>query len=178
MALALHRGLETYLQNALNLGPGIDVGIVGHVVVLMSFAEVHPPCQFADNNKIYPLQEFVFQRAFVQQAVEGGYRTDVGKESQFLAHGQQTLLGAHGRGGVVVVFQVANGGEEYGVGPHTYLMGTLGIRVAHLVDGMGAADGLLVAELMVELTGNGIHHVDALLHDFRSDTVAGKNGYS
>ena len=114
----------------------------------------------------------------MQQAIIGEHRPYVGEQPKLLAHGQQSLLWAHGRCGVVVVFQIAYGRKEHGISPHAHLVGALGIRFAHNVDGMGAADGLLVGELMVELAGNGVHHGNTLFHDFRTYTVAGKNGNS
>ena len=57
-----HGHLEGYLQDALNLGTGVDVGIVCLVVVLILLAEVHATRQFAQHHEVGSLQEFVFQR--------------------------------------------------------------------------------------------------------------------
>ena len=111
----------------------------------------------------------------MQQTVEGGHRTDVGKETEFLAHGQQTRFGTDLRRGVIVVLQGADGRKEYGIGTHTHLVGTVGIRVAHLVDGMGTTDGLLVFELVSTLRGYRVEHSHTLFHDLRADTVTLKN---
>ena len=84
----------------------------------------------------------------MQQTVEGGHRTHIGEESQFLTHGEQTRLWADGQSGIVVEAQIAYGSEEHGIGSHTHLMGAVGIGITTDIDGMGATDGGLVFKLM------------------------------
>ena len=70
------------------------------------------------------------QRRLVQQRGKGGYGAYVGIETQLLAHSQQTLFGANLGGGVVVVFGVADGSEQYGIRLHAQPMGLFGIGVS------------------------------------------------
>ena len=176
MVAALTGHIERHAKDALNLGTGVDVGIVGAVVVLVFLSKVHAARELADDHEVGTSQELVLQGRLVEQAREGGDGTHVGVEAQFLAHGKQSLFGAHGSRGVVVEAQVAHGGEEHGIGTHAHLMGGLRIGVADEVDGMSATDGLLVGELVVELAGDGVHDGHSLLHDLGPDSVAGQNG--
>ena len=108
----------------------------------------------------------------MQQTVKGGYGTDVGKQAQLLAHGQQALFRPNLRRGVVVVFQVAHGSKENGIGTHAGVMGCLWIGVAHSIDGRSTDQRLLVVEHMPEFPGYGIHHSHTLCHNLRAYTVA------
>ena len=80
----------------------------------------------------------------MHEALEGLHGTDVGKETQLLAHGEQALFGAHLGGGVIVKLGVAYGREEYGIGLLTHLESLFGEGVALLVDGVSTTDGVLV----------------------------------
>ena len=93
-----------------------------------------------------------------------------------LAHGQQSLFWPYLCRGVVVKPQVADCRKEHGVGLHAGFVGLGRIRIADKVDGMSATNGLLIIEFMIKLLGNGVEHPNPLLHDFRTDAVAGENG--
>ena len=173
--MALHGHLETEFYDALNLRTGIDIGIVGLVVVLIPLAKVHTTSQFSQYHEVSTTNQFVFQRRLMQQTVEGSHRTDIGKESEFLTHGQQSYLRTNLSRGIVVVLQVAYGSKEYGIGPHTHLVGGIGIRIAHLVDGVSTTDGLFVLKLMSTLLGYRVEHSHTLFHDLGSDTIARQN---
>ena len=175
MLTASHRHLESYLQNTLNLRTGVDVGIVGFVIVLVFLSKIHTARQFADHHKVGTTQQFFFQGRLVQQTVERGHRTHIGKQSELLTHGQQTRLRTNLQRGIVVVLQVTHSSKQHGVGLHTHLVGAVGIRIAHLLDGMGATDGLLVFKLVSTLLSHSIKHGHTLFHNLRSDTIAREN---
>ena len=109
----------------------------------------------------------------MKQTAESLHRTYVGKESELLAHGQQSLLGAHLGRWIVVVLGVAHCCEEHRVGLLTSLEGLGWERVAAYIDGMGTCYGLGVLHFVAELGCNGIHDSHSLGHYLRSDTVAG-----
>ena len=175
MFTSRHGHLKGHLQDTLNLGTSVDIGIIGFVVVLIFLAEIHTARQFTDNHEVGSTQQFIFQRRLVQQTVEGSHRTDIGKESEFLAHGQQTGLWTHLGRRVVVILKVTNGSEEHSVGTHTNLVGGVRIRVAHLVDGVGTTNGTFVFKLVSALLGNSVKHSHTLFHDLRTDTIALEN---
>ena len=177
MLVALHGKLEGHLEDTLNLGACVDVGVVGLVVVLILLAEIHAARELANNHEVGTLEQLVLERRLVQKAVEGGHRAHVGKEPQLLAHGKQTLLGAHLGCGVVVETWVANGGKQNGVGIHAGLEGGLGEGIANGINGMGATDCLVERELMAEFLCHYLHHLYTLFHDLRSDSVAGEYCY-
>ena len=173
--VALHGHLETEFQDALDLGTGVDIGIVGHVVVLMLLSEVHAAREFAQHDEVGTADEFILQRRLVEQTVEGDDGTHVGIEAQFLTHGQQTGLGTDLGRWVVVELQVADGSKEHGIGTHTHLVGAVGIGISDGLDGMGATDGLLVFKLMSTLGGYRVEHSDTLFHNLGADTIACEN---
>ena len=107
----------------------------------------------------------------MDEAIEGSDWTDVGKEAQLLAHGQQALLGTHLGVGVIVELRVTHAGKEHGVGLHTGLESLFGERIAHLVDGICSTDGILVTQLMTELLAHSLGHCQALLHNLWSDAI-------
>ena len=111
----------------------------------------------------------------MDEAVEGSDRTDVGKQAELLAHGEQTLFGAHLGRGIVVKLRVTYGCKEHSIGLFAHLECLLGEGVAHLVDGMGTAEGFLVFHFMSELLGYGTHHCHALFHNLGADTIAREN---
>ena len=111
----------------------------------------------------------------MNEAVEGFHGTDVGIQTKLLAHGQQTLLGAHLGRGVVVKLRVADRGEQHGVGLLAHLEGLFGEGITHFVDGMGAAEGFLVAHFVTELLGYGTQHGHTLFHNLGADTVTGQH---
>ena len=141
----------------------------------MLLAEIHTARQLAQHHEVCPTNKFVLQRRLVQQTVEGCHWSHVGKESEFLTHGQQTCLRTDLGRWIEVVLQVTHSGKEHGVGTHTHLVRAVRIRVAHLVDGMGTTDGILVFKLVSALLGNRVEYSHALFHNLRADTVALKN---
>ena len=111
----------------------------------------------------------------MDETVESGDGAYVGKESQLLAHGEQSLFGTHLGVGVVVELRVADGCEKHGVALHAETEGFFGEGVADLVDGVGSADCILVGQFVTELFTYGLGYGKSLFHDFRSDAVAGQN---
>ena len=111
----------------------------------------------------------------MQQAVERGHRAHIGKEAQFLTHGQQTRLRTNLGRRVIIELERTYSGKEHSIGLHTHLVGTVGVRITYLVDGMGTTDGTLVFELMSALGSNGIEHSHTLFHNLWANTVALKN---
>ena len=109
MLVTLHGILETYAKDTLNLRTGVVVGVIRLVVVLILLAEVHTAGKLTDADEVSILHQLGTQGRLVYQALEGLYGADIGKETQLLAHSQQTLLRAHLGSGVVVKLGVANG---------------------------------------------------------------------
>ena len=133
-----HRHLESHFQNALNLRTRIDIGVKGLVVVLVFLTKIHASRQFANHHEVGTTQQFLFQRRLVEQTIKRGYRTDIGKESQFLTHSQQARFRAHLQRRIVVVFQVTNSSKEYCISTHTDIVGTVRIGIATSINGTGA----------------------------------------
>ena len=175
MLTTCHGHLEGHLQDALYLRTGVDVGIVCLVIVLILLSEIHAARQFTNHHEVSATQQFVLQRRLMQQTFKGGYRTDVGEQSQFLAHSQESRLRTYLQRGIIIEAQVAYSSKEYCISPHTHLMGAVGIRFATDVDGMGTTDGLLVFKLVSALRCNGIQHSHTLFHNLRADTIALEN---
>ena len=107
----------------------------------------------------------------MQKAREGGHGPYVGKQSELLAHGEESLLRSDRRGGIVVITQVAHGSKEYRISSHAHIVSGVGIRIANEVDGMCTTDGFFVFEFMMESLCNGIEDSNSLRHDLRSDTI-------
>ena len=175
MLVAAHGEVEGNLQNTLNLRAIIDVGIVSLLIVLILLAEIHSTRQLADNDEVGAFDELFLQRALMKQAVECGYRAHIGKESELLAHGQQTGFRAHLQRGVVVEAGITDSGKEHCVSIHTSLESLVGEGVATSIDAMGAADGFLISKLVAELLRHNVQHIDSLRHNLRSYTVARQN---
>ena len=108
--------------------------------------------------------------------IEGGHRTYVGKESKLLTHGEQPLFRSHLGSRVIIILQVAHSGEEDSIGTQADIVSGIGIRIANGLNSMCTTDCLLVGELVVELSCNGIEHGDALSHDFRAYSIARQDG--
>ena len=172
MLVALHGHLEAEFHDALNLRTGVDISIVGHIVVLMALAEVHTTREFAQYHEVGTTNEFILQGRLMQQAVERGHRAHVGKKAQLLTHSQQTYLWTDLRCRIVIVFQIAHSSEEYGVGLHTYLVGGVRIGIAHLVDGVCTTNSGGVSKLVAKLLGNCIEHSHTLFHNLRTNSIA------
>ena len=163
------------LQDALHFRAGVIVGVVGLVVVLIFFTEIHAAGELANAHEVGSVDELILQRTLVKQALEGLHGTDVGKQSELLAHGKQSLLGTHLGRWVVVELGVADRCKEHGIGLLADIVGLLGEGIAHLVDGMRTADGFRVTHFMTELLGNSRHHGHALFHNLRADTIASQH---
>ena len=61
MTTALLSHLEAYLEDTLNLRTGVDVGIVGLIVVLIFLTKVHTAREFAEHHEVGTTQEFILQ---------------------------------------------------------------------------------------------------------------------
>ena len=105
-ALGIFKG---NFQDALHLVARIGIGVVGIIVAFFLFSEIHAAGELTDADEIGATDEFVLQRRFVDEAVEGLNGTYVGKEAQLLAHGKESLLGTHFGVGVVVEARITNG---------------------------------------------------------------------
>ena len=169
--MAVHGKVESDLQNALNLRTIIDICIVCFLIVLVFLTEIHATCQLTDNHEVSTFDQFLFQWAFVKEAIEGSYRADIGEEAELLTHGEQTCLRTNLQCGVVVKTRISNSSEEHGISIHTRLEGLIGERVATSIDGVGAADRLLISEVVTELLCDHIQYVDSLWHDLRANTI-------
>ena len=175
MSLTRHRHLESHLQDTLDLRTSIDICIIGLVVVLILLAKIHASRQLANHHEVSSTQEFILQWRLMQQTVEGSHRTDIGKKSELLAHSQQTRFRTDLRCGVIIIFQRTHSRKEHGIGTHTDLVGSVGIRIAHLFDGMRPTNGLLVFKLVSALRCNRIKHCHTLFHYLWSDTITSQN---
>ena len=176
MLTTLHGHLKTQFHDTFNLRTGIDIRIVSFVIILISLTKVHATRQFAQHHEISPTNQLVLQRRLVKQAIESSHRTHIGKQAEFLTHGQQACFGTHLRRRIMIVLQIAHSGKKYGIRLHADLMGRIRIRISHLIDGMGTTDGFLIGELVATFSCNGIQHSHTLFHNLRTDTVARKNG--
>ena len=175
MLVTLHGILETYAKDTLNLGTGVVVGIIRLVIVLILLAEVHTAGKLTDADEVGILHQLGTQGRLVHQALEGLHGADIGKEAQLLAHSQQTLLGTHLGGGVIVKLGVTHGREEHGIGLLAHLEGLFGEGVAHLIDGMSATQGIFVAYVMSKLLTYGGHYIHTHGGYFGADTVTGQH---
>ena len=63
--MALHGHLEGYLQDALNLWTGIDIGVKGFIIVLIFLTKIHAARQLADDDKVGTTQQFFLQGRLV-----------------------------------------------------------------------------------------------------------------
>ena len=167
-------------QDALHLRAAVVVRVesILHTISidqgLLLLAEVHAAGQFADADEVGAAHQLILQGGLVDEAVERLHGTYVGIEAQLLAHGQESLLGTHLGGGIVVELRVAHAGKEHGIGLLARLERLFGEGVSHLVDGMGAAECFLVTNLMAELCGHCAEHGHALLHNLGADSVTGQ----
>ena len=150
--------VEGQAEDALDLGTGVDAGVIGRVPAVLPslLAEIHAAGEFPDAEEIGPVHEFGLQRGLVHEGLEGLHRTEVGVEPQLLADGQQSLLRPHFRRGVVVVFRVAHGAEQHGVARHAEGMrlGRIGIPAA--VDGACADITIGIRGLVAEFPADGV----------------------
>ena len=175
MVVPAARIVEAHAQYALYFRACIVVGVVCLVVVLILLAEVHSAGQLAYADEVGSVNKFLAQRRHVQKTLESLHRTYVGKQAEALAHGKQTLFGAHLGRWVVVKLGVANGCEQHSVGILACLVCLFGKGVAHFVDGVCAADGLGIFKLVSKLGGHCIQDGHSLFHYLRSDTIARQN---
>jgi cysteine synthase len=131
--------------------------------------------EFADAKEIGTIHQFRTKGRLMEQTFEGLHGTDVGKQSQFLAHSQQALLGTHFGSRVIVEFRVTYGREQYSIRIFTSLISGFGKRVTHLVYRVCTADGIFIVHFMSELLTHGSHHIHAYGRDFGADTVTGQH---
>ena len=108
------------------------------------------------------------------EAVKRLYGTDVGKESEFLAHGQKSLLRANLSIGVVVIFGIAYTGKEDSIGLLAHLEGLFGEGVAHLIYGMCTTESLLEGHLVTKAVGHSLQDGHTLFHNLGTDTITGQ----
>ena len=174
MLATLHGVLETNLQDAFYFGTGVEVGIICFIVVLVFLAEVHTSGQLANADKVRAIHQFRAERRLVNQAFESLHGTDIGKQSQFLAHGQQSLFGAYFGCRVIVEFRVAYGRKQYRIRILASLVRSFGERITHLIYRIRAADGVFITHFMSELLANGGHHIHAYSRNLGADTVTGQ----
>ena len=175
MFTAFHGIFKSDFQDTLNLRTGIHVRIIRLVIVLVFLTEVHATGQFADAKEIGTIHQFRTKGRLMEQTFEGLHGTDVGKQSQFLAHSQQALLGTHFGSRVIVEFRVTYGREQYSIRIFTSLISGFGKRVTHLVYRVCTADGIFIVHFMSELLTHGSHHIHAYGRDFGADTVTGQH---
>ena len=109
----------------------------------------------------------------MKQRRKCSYGTYVGVKSQLLAHTQQTLLGTDFGRGIVVVFGVADGAEQHGVGFAADFVRLLRVGIPRGVDGAGAHQRFAVGEVVRILPGDVVQRLDGLRDDLRTDAVAG-----
>lgn len=110
----------------------------------------------------------------MQQTVECAHRTDIGKQSEFLAHCEQTLFGTHREIRTVVKPKVANGGEQHGIRLAAHLICLFWERIARRVNSCGTDKGMHEMQTVSELSRHGISRLDTLtryFHRFRRPAV-------
>ena len=170
-----------YTQDALYLRTAVVVGVQGIFYALsierglLLLAEIHTAGQLTDADEVGTAYHLVLQGRLMYEAFESLYGTDIGIESQFLAHGQKSLLGTYLGTGVVVELRVTDAGKQHGIGFHAGLERVFGEGVTHLVDGVGATQGFLVGHFVAKLLSNGTAHGYTLLHNLRADTITGQH---
>ena len=170
--------LISHVQDTFHFGTRIVVGVecVFYTILvdgrLLLLTEVHTTGELTDADEIGTFHNLILQGRLVYEAVEGGDWTDIGKETEFLAHSKQTLFGTNLCIRVVVVLGITYAGKKHGIGLHTGLEGLLRERITHLVDGIRSADGIFVTQFMTELLANGLSHGETLFHNLGSDTIA------
>ena len=162
----------SYFQDSLYLRTSVVVGIVSLVVVLVFLTKVHSSGKLAYADKIGSVDKFILQRRLVEQALECLHGTDIGEESQFLTHRQQSLLRTHFCCRVVVELRIAYSSKENCVSLLTCLESLLGEWVSHLVDGISTDEGFLVLYLVSKLLCYCVHHSHSLSHYLRTNAVA------
>src|SRR5690606_41016995 len=101
---ALHRHFKTFSRQTLHFGTGVGAGVVSGVVIVFpaAFSKIDTSGQFTQKDQVSTFNALLFQGRFVYQGWKGERGADIGEQSQFLAHFQQTLLGTDLGGWVVV----------------------------------------------------------------------------
>ena len=164
------------MQHPFDLPDGIGAGIEGACALLVTAlraTEIDAARQFAHADEIRTANHLRPERRTVGQRVEQRHGAQVGKQPQRLAHPEQTLLGAHLRSGIVVVFGVADGSEQHGVRRKADGMRLVGIGVARGVDGRSAHQRRLIRDFMSEPGRHTVQHLGSLGDDLGTDAVAG-----
>ena len=173
---AAHGQPERHVQHALDLLPRVGAGVHGPVapfVAALRPSEIDAARQFADADEVGAPHHLGLERRAVGQRVEERDGAQVGEQSQRLAHAQQPLFGAYRRFGVVVVFGVADGAEQHGVGFAADFVRLLRVGIPRGVDGAGAHQCFAVGEVVRILPGDAVQRLDGLRDDLRTDAVAG-----
>ena len=167
---------ERHMQNPFDLPDGVGTGVesaLSVVVTALRTTEVDAAREFAHTDEIRTAHDLGPERRTVGQRIEQRHGAQVGKQSQRLAHPQQTLLGAHLGRGVVVVFRVADGPEQHGVGGEADAVRLVGIGVARGVDGRGAHQRRRIGDLVSELFRHAVQYLGGFGDDLGTDAVAG-----
>ena len=175
-AAARHGQPERHVQDPFDLRDRVGAGVEGAralLVAALRTAEVDAAREFAHADEIRAADHLRPERRTVGQGVEQRHGAQVGEQPQRLAHPQQPLLGPHLRRGVVVVFGVADGAEQHGVGFAADFVRLLRVGIPRGVDGAGAHQRFAVGEVVRILPGDVVQRLDGLRDDLRTDAVAG-----
>ena len=166
--------LECQLEDALDLGTAVDVGVIGSVAAVLAslLSEVHSTGEFPDADEICSVHELGLQRRLVGEGLECLDRTDVGVEPEFLADCEETLLWTYLGCRVIVVFRVADGSEEHCVAGHADAVGLLRIRIPALIDCAGSHESLPVFNCVAEFSCHCVYCLHGLPYHFRADAVS------
>ena len=108
----------------------------------------------------------------MQQFLECIHWAQVGEQSQFLAHCQQSLLGAHLSLGVVVILGVAYGAEQHCVGLAAGTVCLVGVGVTRRVNGCCTHKGVGVCYVVTELGRNSVNGLYRLCYNLGAYAVA------
>ena len=172
MLFAIHRHLESNLKNSFNFRTGIDIGVISLIIILIFRTKIHTTGELTNYYEVGSAQKFLLQWRLVQQTIESSHRANICKEAQLLTHGQQTCFRANLSGWIVVELQRANSCKQHGISLHTNIVRSVGVRIAHLFDGMSATDGGMVNKLVAEFFCYSIKHSHTLFHNLRAYSVA------
>ena len=162
------------MGDAADLRLGVDAEVRRGVPVFAQefLPEIDAPGQFPVDDKIGAADPVFPQGGFLDQGREYLYRADVAEQPQLFAEFQQPLFGAHPGTGVIVVFGVADGPEEDGVGGLAQSQGLIRERTSGLVNGNSPHGGLHEFKLMAEGLFYGLQAGNRLGGNFRADSVA------
>jgi hypothetical protein len=133
-------------------------------------AEIDIPGQFADDQDVEPGYHFRFERRSIGQFGIKDRRAQIGKQAKLLANAEQTTLGTL-RAWQVVPLRTPDGTEQDRVGGLGEALRGLRVRLTGSIDRAAAEQRFFQLTAQVER----LQHAHRFGHDFRADTVAGKN---